>query len=134
MIMKPISKIFLLLILCCSSVHRSYGQTYLKALSNAEDYFKQKVERFSKGDILIGDSSLESLSNGGRDGTIFLYRIDNCGSIVWSYSYTLEEGYLELKDFKINSAGEIFAYGSFFKGLEELIFLLKIDGQTGVKQ
>jgi gliding motility-associated-like protein len=110
----------------------SYGQTYFKALSNSEYYFNQKVERFSNGDILIGDSSLESLNNGGRDGKIFLYRIDNCGSIVWSYSYVLEEGYLELKDFKINSAGEIFAYGSFFRGLEELIFLLKIDGHTGL--
>lgn len=132
MIMKLISKVILLLLICCSQSTLSYTQTFFKALTDAEDYFDQGLESFANGDILIGDSSLESLRNGGTDGKVFFYRMDRCGRIIWSYSYKLAEGHLDLKDFKINQAGEIFAYGSFFRGLEELIFLLKIDGQTGL--
>lgn len=106
------------------------GQTYFKSLIDSDKYFNQKINRFPNGDILIGDSSLESLRN-GRDGKIILTRLDNCGIEKWSYEYVFPEGYLEVKDFEINEQEEIFAYGSYFRELEELVFLTKIDGKTG---
>lgn len=108
------------------------AQPYFKVLEWGDLFFNHKVDHFPNGDVLIGDSSLESLSNGGTDGKVFFSRRDPCGNAIWSHSYILSTGHLELKDFEINAAGDAFAYGSYYEGLDELIFVLKIDGNTGV--
>jgi hypothetical protein len=43
----------------------------------------------------------------------------------------VDEGYSEFRDFVINSEQEIFVYGTYFENIQELIFLLKVDGETG---
>lgn len=110
------------------------AQSYFKKLSHSTDFFNQKITRFSNGDLLIGDSASASASNNASDGTIYLSRIDPCGNTVWSYEYYLPTGFIEFKDFKINGVEEIFVYGSYYGSttLQEFIFLLKVDGETGI--
>ena len=110
------------------------AQTYLKSLTDSGQNFNQRIARFENGDILIGDSSTEALKSGSEEGIIQLSRLDNCGTVVWSYQYKIEEGYVEFKDFQVNGEEEVFIYGSFYKGLSERIFLLKVDGKTGSNQ
>ncbi len=107
------------------------SQSFFKVSEKSESYLKQKIARFDNGDILLGDSSLEPLENGGTDGEVILTRMDECGNETWTYSYIVPEGYLEFKDFKVNKADEIFVYGTYYIGLTELVFLLKVNGQTG---
>lgn len=109
------------------------SQTYLKALQESDKYFNQQIICFPNGDLLIGDSSLGPLRNERTDGKVVMLRLDQCGNIIWGYSYSLGPGYLEFRDFSINESNEILAYGSYFNGLDELLFLLEINGETGKK-
>lgn len=111
----------------------SNAQTYFKTLDNPELNFRQRTARFQNGDVLVADSSIEPLRTGNEEGIIYLTRLDNCGRIQWSYHYKITEGYLEFKDVQINEQDEVFLYGSFYKGLDEFIFLFKTD-QHGVNQ
>lgn len=103
------------------------GQNYLKSLAESDKYFRQRVAHFPNGDLLIGDSSVEALRT-GSGGRIYMSRMDACGLVKWSRSYERREEYLEFKDLRINAANEIFIYGSAYQGLDEFIFLLKLDG------
>ena len=109
------------------------GQSYLKKVNASDDYFNQQIARFSNGDILIGDSSLGPLRSNREDGKVFFARLDPCGNIVWAHSYSLLSGYLEFRDFSISSSEEVLAYGSHFNGVDEVLFLLEINGKTGKK-
>ncbi len=109
------------------------SQQYFKVQEEAGRYVHQKIARFPEGDILIGDSSLEAQLT-GRDGRIYLTRMDNCGQVKWSNSYGRREEYLELKDFFINAREEVFLYGSAFVGADELIFMLKLDGEGKIRR
>ena len=106
-------------------VVRSNSQTFFKQLNNPANSFKQKIDRFSGGDLLIADSSLEPLQI-GAGGQIILTRIEQCGNVRWSHIYEREAEYLEFRDVRINAQNEIFIFGSAYQGLEELIFLLKV--------
>lgn len=119
------SLLFCSLFSCITMV--SNAQTYLKSLARPELNFRQKLTRFGNGDLLIADSSIEPLRTGNEEGIVYLSRMDNCGRTLWSYRYQIREGYLECKDIKINERDEVFVYGSFYKGLDEFIFLLKTD-------
>ena len=101
------------------------AQSFFKQLNNPANSFKQKIDRFSRGDLLIADSSLEPLQL-GAGGQVVLTRMDQCGNIRWSRLYERDEEYLEFRDVRINSEDEIFVFGSAYRGLEELIFLLKV--------
>lgn len=121
-------------ILCLMAwIQPVFSQQYFKVQEEADRYFHQKIARFPNGDILIGDSSLEAQVS-GRNGKIYITRMDNCGQVIWSNSYGRTEEYLEFEDFLINAREEIFLYGSAFIGADELIFLLKLDGQGQVRR
>lgn len=109
------------------------AQNYFKRLEASDNFFRQRIAHFSNGDLLIGDSSIEAVRT-GMGGEIYLTRMDACGQVIWTRAYRREEEYLELKDIKINEADEIFAYGSAYLGLDELIFLLKLDKGGNSKQ
>lgn len=121
------------LLLCSLLVFTSsaFAQQFFKASQESEKFSNQKLQRFSNQDLLVVNSSLESLTTGQEIGELILNRIDNCGNEVWSFSYIYEEGYLEFKDFVINDLDEIFVYGSFYKGLAEWIFMAKFSGIDG---
>lgn len=130
--MKKIINIILFLSFSLLAMtNEGVAQTYFKVSEASDDYYEHKITRFSEGDILIGDSSLEALKTGDETGRLMLTRLDNCGNVIWSNEYFLSEGYLEFKNFRVNEADEIFVYGSFYKGLGELIFLFKVNGETG---
>ena len=108
------------------------AQTYLKSLDHQEFSLNRKILALANGDILIGDSSIEGLRNVSVDGKIYLARLDNCGQVIWSYTYHQRNTYLEFRDFQINTIGEIFVYGSaYVNDFDEHIYLLKVsaDGQ-----
>lgn len=109
------------------------GQNYIKLVEESDLYFNQIIDRFPGGDLLIGDSYLGPLQHGEEHGNIVMARLDPCGQKVWAYSYRLSSGYLEVRDFIIRPDDEILAYGSYFNGLEEVLFLLRLDGRTGQK-
>ena len=108
-----------------------HGQAFFKILEDPDNFYNQNVKRFENGDILLGDSSLESLRKGGIDGEVYLTRFFECGDINWSFGYHVDNGYLEFRDFVMNTEEEIFVYGSYFVDLQESIFLLKVNGVTG---
>ena len=120
-----------LFLLGCSLPELAFGQHYLKTLEESDVYFNQQIARFSNGDILIGDSFLGPLMDSRENGKIVMARLDDCGQKLWAYSYSLNTGYLEFRDFFINQTDEIIAYGSYFDGSEEVLFLLSINGKTG---
>lgn len=107
------------------------AQSYLKELVEADRFFGQRMSNFTNGDILIGNSSVEALRAGGG-GTLYLSRLDPCGNIIWSQAYHRDDEYMEIKDVLLNDKDEIFAYGSAYIGLDELIFLMKTDAQGNV--
>ena len=107
------------------------AQSYFKEAEASDLYFNQFIARFPNGDILVGDSYLGPLQNGGENGKVVMTRIDECGNIRWAYSYSLAAGYLELRDFSILPTEDILAYGSYSDGLKEVLFLLRVDGQSG---
>ena len=136
---KPLKKIkigyffpgLILTILMIAEI--AIGQNYLKSVNASDDYFNQQVTRFPNGDILIGDSSLGPLRSNREEGKVFFARLDPCGNTVWAHSYSLLSGYLEFRDFSISSSEKILAYGSHFNGIDEVLFLLEINGKTGKK-
>lgn len=109
------------------------AQNYFQKLEEPDKYYQQQIKHFSNGDLLIGNSSIEAVRT-GNGGEIYLTRIDACGNVIWAKTYRREEEYLELKDLLINDAGVIFAYGSAYIGLDELIFFLKLDDRGNVLQ
>ena len=102
------------------------GQDYLKTLDSPEKYLEQKIARIGLGEIVIGTSSLEAL-NTGDNGRIFLSKMDNCGQLIWSYSYETEGYYIAFKDIAIGGDDDIFVFGSAYQGFDERIFLMKVD-------
>ena len=124
------SPIGLLLLTTCI-LPEAAAQTYFKEVVESDLYFNQQLARFPNGDILVGDSFLGPLQNGGENGKVVMARMDDCGNKRWAYSYSLPSGYLEVRDFIISSTEEILAYGSYFNGLKEVLFLLRVNGQTG---
>lgn len=106
----------------------AFGQQYFRLIDDPDNYFNQKIARFPDGDILIVDSSLEAQRTGG-DGLIYATRIDECGSTVWATTYE-HDAYIEFKDVVISNLGEVFIYCSEYVGLNENVFLFKLD-ETG---
>ncbi len=103
------------------------AQPFLKSLDHQQISLERKITHFKNGDILIGDSSIEGLRDPAVDGKIFLTRVDQCGAVIWSYTYHQRNVYLEFRDFQIGDQDEIFVYGSAYRnGFEELIYLLKV--------
>ena len=109
------------------------AQDYFKTLDSPENYLNQKIVRFSNGDILIGDSSLEAL-NTGEDGKIFLTKMDNCGQLQWSYAYETSGQYIELRDLRITADDDVIAFGSSYQGFDERVFFLKVNSHGTVKR
>lgn len=122
---------FVLFLFSWEMSHSVLGQSYLKNVEESEVYFNQQIARFSNGDILIGDSFLGPLLNGRENGKIVMTRMDHCGHILWAHSYSLPSGYVEFRDFYISKTEEILAYGSYFNGTDEVLFLLRVNGETG---
>ena len=100
------------------------GQNYVKSIGPASASHRLKVQHFTNGDIVMGDSDLSGLSNG--TGRIKLSRLDQCGRSLWTQSYFREDTYLELVDIEVNTKNEIFLFGSAFQGFAELLFLMKV--------
>jgi hypothetical protein len=48
------------------------SQAFFKVLEEPDGFFNQQVRRFDNGGILLGDSSLESLRQGGINGEVYL--------------------------------------------------------------
>ena len=123
-----------LLVFCSMVMYHppnAWGQNYLKTSQKSHLFFNQQLIRFDNGDILIGDSFLAPLINSGEEGKVFMTKLDQCGHMVWAYSYSVGPGYLEFRDFLITKTREVITYGSYFNGVRELLFILKFDGQTG---
>ncbi|MCB0669058.1 MAG: gliding motility-associated C-terminal domain-containing protein [Saprospiraceae bacterium] len=102
------------------------AQSYLLSLPDDAETFNRRIALFANNDILIADSSddgIFTISN----GKVFLTRIDKCGNVVWSNSYERSTEYLEFKDVVIGKNEVIFAYGSAYRGGQEMLFLLKVD-------
>ncbi len=123
------SRIIIWLLLVIYSI-TGMGQQFFSIIDDPDNYFNQKIARFSNGDILIVDSSLEALRSGGG-GKIYATRIDICGNTVWSSIYE-HNNYSEFKDLAISSSGEIYIYGSEYQGLQESIFIIKLNGSGNV--
>lgn len=102
----------------------AFSQAYFLSLPDVEETFNRKIVRFHNDDLLVGDSSDEGLYT-NVNGKVFLTRIDNCGNVVWSFSYERTEEYLELKDVVIDKEEQIYAYGSAYQGGREMLFVLK---------
>ncbi len=102
------------------------AQSYFKSLGLPSDSYNIRVAHFANGDVLLADSGVE-----GRleevSGSVIVTRLDNCGHVIWQNSYQRREEYLEFKDFKIDGNGEVYLFGSAFRGFAEMIFLLKIS-------
>lgn len=109
------------------------AQQFFKKLEDADKFFTQRISHFRNGDLLIGDSSIEAVRT-GDGGEIYLTRMDPCGNIEWSGTYRREAEYLELKDLLISDLNEIYAYGSAYIGLDELLFILKLDSRGNIQQ
>jgi len=107
-------------------VMASYAQAYFKT-SPASNLLDQRLAEFSNGDLLIGNSSSEPLNTGNENGVLVLYRLDQCGNIIWSGEFNYSGGYLVLKDIAVNKNDEIFLYGSHYKGLAESVFIAKMQ-------
>lgn len=110
-----------------------FGQSYLKRLGDPSKSFRQKIARFSNGNLLIGDSSLEGSSGDGTE-TIFLTRMDQCGQIIWSNVYEKKDFHFELIDFAINEQDDIYLFGVASDGLRAVLFLLNVDKNGNKKQ
>ena len=108
-------------------VGQAPAQGYFQNLEKPAKTYHKKIGRFPNGDILIGDSSLDS-QNSLENRGVFLTRIDPCGNAVWAKSYGWKENYMEFKDLAIDEAGNVFVYGSAYEGFDELVFLIKLDG------
>jgi gliding motility-associated-like protein len=119
------------LIFLVGGIRNVVAQDYFKALDTGNDYYNQRIDRFPNDDVIIANSSLEALETGDEIGKVTLIRIDGCGNELWSKEYLYENGYLEVKDVVVSEIGEIFVFGSHYKGLAEVIFLAKFDGITG---
>lgn len=104
----------------------SDAQSYFLSLPDNPETFNRRVTRFQNNDILIADSSDEGVFS-QANGKVFLIRIDNCGEVMWSFSYERTTEYIELKDVVLDDNDVIFAYGSAYRGGEELLFLLKVS-------
>lgn len=113
-------------------ISNANGQSYLQRLNNPEISLKQKVAHFSNGDLLIGDSSFEGSSGNGTE-SLFLTRMDQCGSIVWSFFYEKKGVQLEFRDLKVNERDEIFVFGIASDGSSAVLFLLKVN-EDGEKE
>lgn len=109
------------------------AQNFFKKLEAPDKYFRQQIKHFPNGDLLIGNSSIEAVRT-GKGGEIYLTRMDPCGTVVWSKTFRREEEYLELKDLLISDTEEVYAYGSAYIGLDELIFFLKLDDRGNILQ
>lgn len=109
------------------------GQDYLKTLDSPEKYLLQKIAQSELGEIVIGTSSLEAL-NTGDNGRIFLSKMDNCGQLIWSYTYETEGYYIAFKDIALGIDGDIFVFGSAYQGFDERVFLLKVDKEGVVRR
>lgn len=109
------------------------AQAYLKTLDSPEKYLRQKIARTDLGEIVIATSSLEAL-NTGDNGKIFITKLDNCGQLLWSYSYETEGYYIEFKDIVIGQEGQIFVFGSAYEAFDERVFILKVNEQGTVKR
>lgn len=123
------SRIIIWVLFIFYSIH-GIGQQFFSIIDDPDNYFNQKIARFSNGDVLIVDSSLEALRSGGG-GKIYATRIDVCGNTVWSNTYE-RSNYSEFKDLAISSSGEIYIYGSEYQGLQESIFVIKLNGSGNV--
>ena len=109
------------------------GQPYFKRVEGSDKFFRQRIASFQNGDVIICDSSIEAQRT-GEGGQITMTRLDECGNLIWAKAYNRTPEYLEFKDIKVNSSDEIFAYGSAYIGLNELIFLLKISPEGNLLQ
>lgn len=128
------SFLFLAIWVSCLASHPSLSaQDYLKTLDSPEKYLRHKIVRTEGGEIVIGTSSLEAL-NTGDNGQIFISKMDNCGQLLWSYSYETEGYYIEFKDMAIGLEEHIFVFGSAYQGFDERVFLLKVDKEGVVRR
>lgn len=104
------------------------AQSYIKQLIRPELSVRQKITRFSNGDLLIGDSAPQE---SGTNGTapLYLTRMDGCGNIVWSRAFERKGIQLAFRDLAIDDRERIFVVGSAIDGLRESLFLLEVDGK-----
>jgi len=110
-----------------------YNQTFFKQLREPEKFTRQKIVRFSNGDLLIGDAEAEGQLQ-DNTAAVFLTRMNGCGNVSWSYSYRRSGLELRLKDMLISEEDQIFVSGITLDGLRENIFLLEVDGEGAEKR
>jgi len=118
----------------CSWLVSGKCQDYFHVYDDQISLSEIKIQRFANQDILLATSSLASLRNGGKDARLFCQRLDYCGNLLWSYAYRVPEDHVLLADAGILSSGDIVLYGSIYKGLRESIFLMRVNGATGVNE
>ncbi len=118
--MKPLAIVGLLSSLCFPT----NAQSYLKRLQNPDRSFRQVIERFNNGDLLIGDSAPP-----GSGGGMTLIRMNSCGIVIWSNAYEHNGKQLLLRDLVISEQDGIFVLGSAIDGLNEAIFLMEVNAR-----
>ena len=125
----PFSRVFTFFVFLCFAITLN-GQSYIKSLNAPEQSLRQKIIRFSNGDLLIGDSSFE-LANQEGTGKILLTRMDECGLVVWSNAYERTGNDLHFRDFDINNEDHVFVFGRYVEDIFENIFLMEVDPDGG---
>jgi len=112
-----------------STAISTHAQSYFKSYDSRE-FVEQKVAEYRNGDLLVANSSITPLQTGDENGVIKLNRIDYCGNHIWTRQFDYSDSYLLLKDIAINQNGDIFLFGSSYKGLIESLFLMKIEAES----
>lgn len=99
--------LLLLLFLACQT---AFAQSYLKLLRAPANGNYQQIEQFSNGDLLVMDLSLTPFADGTQN-EVFMMRLDDCGDIVWSYSYYGNHIFHSVDDIIITEKDEIYIFG-----------------------
>ena len=105
----------------------AFSQSYLKILRAPINGNYQTLAQFTNGDLLMADLSLSPFSD-GSENELFMLRIDDCGDIVWSYSYEGKDIFHSLRDLIITEKDEIFLFGTAGIGGKAYIYFTKFNG------
>ncbi len=110
---------------------RADAQGYFRALTQPTRSYAKKMALFLNGDVLVGGSRIDARAPEQTRG-LFFTRLDPCGRTVWANHYDWQGNFMEFRDVKINTAGEVFVLGSAYQGLDEFMFLIKLNGKGEV--
>jgi CHU_C Type IX secretion signal domain len=110
---------------------RADAQGYFRLLTQPTRSYAKKIALFPNRDLLLGGSRIDARVAEQSRG-LFFTRFDPCGKTVWANHYDWQGNFMEFRDVKINAKGEAFVLGSAYQGLDEFIFLIKLNGKGEV--